>query len=148
IDPWGNVTRARLFFPGATSVADATPVVLAAGDQKSGVDFSGVTTETSLGDLGAQLVQQANFTLRVAPPQPPPDTPQGTATIRGRVTRPDGIAVARSRVVTNAPRPMGGGRIQVQSMSVNTDDDGRFELAGLFAGDYRIRATKPGYTDT
>jgi len=148
IDPMGNVTRARMFFPGSTTAADATPVVLAAGDQKSGVDFSSVTTETSLGDLGALIVQQPNFTIRVPPPQLPPDTPQGTATIRGRVTRPDGVAVARARVITNAPRPMGGGRINVQSMSVMTDDDGRYELTGLFAGDYQIRVAKPGYTDT
>jgi hypothetical protein len=148
IDPTGNVTRARLFFPGTTTATDATPVVLVAGEQKSGIDFSGVTTEASLVDLGVQLVQQPNITIRVAPLQPPPDMPQGTATIRGRITRPDGVAVPRARVVTNAPRPMGGGRINVQSMSVTTDDDGRYELTGLFGGDYQIRATKPGYTDT
>jgi protocatechuate 3,4-dioxygenase beta subunit len=148
IDPNGDVTRSRMFFPGSPSTADATPVVLAAGDQRSGVDFSGVTTETSLNELGAQLAQLPNFTVRVAPPQPTPDTPQGTAVIRGRVTRPDGVAVARARVITAGMRQMGGGRINMQTISVNTDDDGRYELAGLFAGDYRIRATKPGYIDT
>src|SRR5262249_9809669 len=109
------------------------------------------------GDLGVQLIQQPNIVQLIQQPNvritggiqlTPPDVPQGTATIRGRVTRPDGVAVARARVITNAPRPMGGGRINVLSMSVMTDDDGRYELAGLFAGDYQIRVTKPGYTDT
>jgi protocatechuate 3,4-dioxygenase beta subunit len=148
IDPSWNVNRVRMFFPGVAAAGDATPLVLAAGDQKSGVDFSGVTTETSLGDLGVQLIQQPNVRITGGIQLTPPDVPQGTATIRGRVTRPDGVAVARARVITNAPRPMGGGRINVQSMSVMTDDDGRYELTGLFAGDYQIRVTKPGYTDT
>jgi hypothetical protein len=147
IAPSGDINRVRMLYPGVASAADATALVLAAGDQKSGVDFSGVTTESSLAGLGAQLVQQPNIRISVGPPQPPPDAPQGTATIRGRITRPDGFAVARARVVTTGRRSMGGGRTNVQQISVLTDDDGRYELAGLFAGDYRIRAAKPGYTD-
>jgi protocatechuate 3,4-dioxygenase beta subunit len=148
VEPSGNLSRVRMFYPGAATPADATPVVLAAGDQKAGIDFSGVTTDSSFGDLGVQLAQQPNIRIGIAPPQPPQDTPQGTATIRGRVTRPDGLAVARARVLTNTVRAMGGGRTNVVSMSVTTDDDGRYEMTGLFAGNYRIRVTKPGFIDT
>src|SRR5262249_26209529 len=145
---WGKLGRVKLFPPGAATAGEAPRVVVAAGDQKAGIVFSGVMTDSSFGDLGVQLAQQPNIRLSVAPPQLPQDTPQGTATIRGRVTRPDGLAVARARVLTNAMRAMGGGRTNVVSMSVTTDDDGRYEMTGLFAGNYRIRVTKPGFIDT
>ncbi|HUK36142.1 MAG TPA: carboxypeptidase-like regulatory domain-containing protein [Vicinamibacterales bacterium] len=145
VDPSGNVDRVRLFFPGTAFVADAGAITVAPGDEKFGVDFSGVTTEASLIDLSAQVAQQPNIRVSIGPVSVQ-DAPQGTGVIRGRVTRPDGVAIPRVRVTTAIPQGARGGRTNVQ-LSAVTDEDGRYEFTGLFPGDYRIRASKPGYTD-
>ena len=61
---------------------------------------------------------------------------QSTASIEGQVTDPDG-AVVRGVEVTSISRQLGSRR------TVVTDDEGRFQLAALAVGDYRVevRAT-------
>jgi hypothetical protein len=67
-------------------------------------------------------------------------TPQGTAALSGRVLTADtGRPVKRARVTA-----AGGGR---GSHSAMTDDQGRYQIAGLVAGSYTITASKTGFVD-
>jgi protocatechuate 3,4-dioxygenase beta subunit len=67
-------------------------------------------------------------------------TPQGTATIAGRVLTADtGRPVKRARVSAS-----GGGR---GMHSTVTDDQGRYQITELAAGSYTITASKTGFVD-
>jgi Carboxypeptidase regulatory-like domain len=67
-------------------------------------------------------------------------TPQGTAAIAGRVVLADtGRPVKRARVSAS-----GGGRGVRTTL---TDDQGRYRIADLAAGNYTITASKAGYVD-
>jgi Carboxypeptidase regulatory-like domain len=80
---------------------------------------------------------------RAANPQQARDraqTPQGTATIAGRVVLADtGRPVKRARVSAS-----GGGRGMRTTL---TDDQGRYRITDLAAGNYTISASKAGYVD-
>jgi hypothetical protein len=66
--------------------------------------------------------------------------PQGTASIAGRVLTADtGRPVKRARVVVS-----GGGR---GGRSAATDDQGRYAVTGLPAGNYTITASRAGFVD-
>jgi hypothetical protein len=66
--------------------------------------------------------------------------PQGTASIAGRVLTADtGRPVKRARVVVS-----GGGR---GGRSTATDDQGRYAVTGLPAGNYTITASRAGFVD-
>ena len=65
IDGAGYVARANSYYPGMPSAAMAQPLVVAPGDQKSGVDFSGATLPSTLVGLASQLVQQPGGTIRI-----------------------------------------------------------------------------------
>lgn len=67
-----------------------------------------------------------------------PQQPKGTATITGRVVAADtGRPVKRARVFVS-----GGGR-----GGATTDDQGRYSISGLPAGNYTITASKSGFVD-
>jgi len=69
-----------------------------------------------------------------------PQTPQGTAAISGRVVAADtGRPVKRARVSAS-----GGGR---GSRTALTDDQGRYVIGELAAGNYTISASKAGFVD-
>ena len=61
--------------------------------------------------------------------------PGGTSVVQGRVTQPDGRPVAGARVTVN-------GRALA---SVASDHDGRYTLAGLPGGTFRVAAGKKGF---
>ncbi|OLC83156.1 MAG: hypothetical protein AUH72_05065 [Acidobacteria bacterium 13_1_40CM_4_65_8] len=66
--------------------------------------------------------------------------PVRTATIKGRVVRADGRALARVRVrlmISQSGPPL----------VTETDLDGQFEFNSLRAGTYTLAASKPGYVD-
>ena len=64
-----------------------------------------------------------------------------TATIRGRVTdAPTGAPIAKAIVVLNADT--------TKPAATRTDDDGRYEFAGLAPGTYRVSAEPPEYRVT
>ena len=66
--------------------------------------------------------------------------PQGTSSISGRVLAADtGRPVKRARVAV-----AGGGR---GGRSTTTDDQGRYAVAGLAAGNYNVTASKAGFVD-
>jgi hypothetical protein len=76
-------------------------------------------------------------TAAVNTQQPPPDrTATGTARIRGRV-----INGATGAALRGADVSLSGDVFR----QAQADDDGRFEMSGLPAGRYTIRATKAGY---
>ncbi len=68
-----------------------------------------------------------------------PTTPTGTARIRGRVASADTGAPLRRATVR-----VSSGELRI-NRSVNTDADGRYELAELPAGRYNIFVTRNGY---
>src|SRR2546427_11333182 len=70
----------------------------------------------------------------------PAPAPARTATIKGRVVRADGRALARVRVrlmISQSGPPL----------VTETDLDGQFEFNSLRAGTYTLAASKPGYVD-
>jgi hypothetical protein len=66
--------------------------------------------------------------------------PVRTATIKGRVVRADGRALARVRVRLTIGQ-------SGPPLVAETDLDGRFEFTSLRAGTYTLAASKPGYVD-
>ena len=91
-----------------------------------------------------QQQQQGGQRGRGAMQRPPRDAnqtvPTGTASISGRVLAADtGRPIKRARVIVT-----GGGR----PMSTTTDDQGRYQIAGLPAATYNITATKSGFVDS
>jgi len=73
-------------------------------------------------------------------PRDRPQVPQGTSTITGRVLTADsGRPVKRARVFVS-----GGGR---GANTTTTDDQGRYSIASLAAGNYTVTASKAGFVD-
>jgi len=97
--------------------------------------------------LSAVAVSAQLQTMR--PPQMPPrdpsqpqEMPKGTASISGSITSADG------------GRPMRRATVRIQSSSspmsrtTTTDERGNFEFKELPAGDFTMRASKPGYLES
>ena len=132
-------------------VVDPVTVQLAAGEQKAGVDFSGVASPAALASLAAaQLAQLPNIRIVTGPGGATGTQllPEGTGTIRGRITRGDGLAVPRATVTAVFQRIASDPRANLPPKMTTTDEDGRYELTGLPRGSYRIRANKVGFTTT
>jgi hypothetical protein len=132
------------YYPGVATVADAQDLDLHPGDEKLGVDFAGLGTQ--LNDVTATLqIVMPNIQLVGPNGQSLRPTPiPGTGVIRGRVTRTDGLPLARVTVSTQAPQSVLGRTVNA-ARSVQTDDDGRYEIGDLPAGEYRVAAAKLGY---
>lgn len=99
---------------------------------------------------------------RQAAPMPPRDTsarptaePEavGTARVSGRVMAADtGLPLRRATVSARPTRqrervPRGGFQGPPRAYSTRTDDDGRFTITAVPAGDYRVTAQRAGYVD-
>ena len=87
--------------------------------------------------MSVSVAAQQDFDFK-----PQPTEPAGKGTIRGVVTAADsGKPIHNATIFIQgsdaAPR--------VGTLSVFTDAEGRYEISGLQAGQYRVRATKPGY---
>jgi hypothetical protein len=65
-----------------------------------------------------------------------------SGSISGRVIGDDGRPLASANVYLRGSNVTIG-----ESRSVAVDDDGRFQISDLSSGNYRIRATAPGYVD-
>ena len=81
----------------------------------------------------------------------PRDRPQartGTASIRGRVINlTTGTPVRRASIQASYLAEQGRGEVERGGRTTNTDDNGVFELTGLAAGRWTLRASKTGYVE-
>ncbi len=145
IDSVGAVNRTPMFFPSMSSRETAQALSLAPGDQRAGVDFSGVVTPAGLSAVAALFAQAPDTRITVSGPNNFVALPEGTAAIRGRITRGDGLAVARATVTATMLRRADAPPNAFAPHTTTTDDDGMYEFEGILRGDYRIRASKPGF---
>lgn len=147
IDPTtARVVQAAVYYPGVTGIPEAQDITLRAGDEKSGVDFSGVGSQANEFTVTSQIVTQPNVVL--VGPAAAPTTPapvHGGSVVRGRITRQDGLPLPHATVTTQAPQSFLG-RTLNGTRAVQTDEEGLYEFPDLPAGTYRINASKLGYT--
>src|SRR5262249_49538207 len=126
------------YYPGVIQVVDAQDLVLRPGDEKLGVDFSGLTTQANEMTVVNQTGQpNAVIVVNGRPMMPTPIL--GAGVIRGRITRSDGLPIAHATVSTQAPVSQLG-RTTTGNRSVQTNDDGTYEFVDLPAGQYRVTA--------
>ncbi len=152
MDSQGNATRTPTYYPGVPAFADAEVISLRAGDQRASLDFTGVSNGPTFFTVSGQITQAGQTIqaaeIRLLPPTPlsgAPAAETGTGTIRGRVTRSDGVPLSRAAVTTMLQvNRTSGVRLDVLR-SAFTEEDGRFEFSGLPGGTYRIIANKHGY---
>lgn len=134
---FGPSNRNTYFYPGVNDPEAAQRLTVQAGDERSGLVMSVPAIPPFLGSP-----------LNRAPlgPDGRPD-PNATATIKGRVTKPDGSAVRGAQVNAN----LLGGRPTTATAS--SDPDGNFEIVlgvtaparGVEPGGFRVTAFKAGY---
>jgi hypothetical protein len=135
-DGVGLFNRSQLYYPGVAAIAEAEDVVLRPGEERLGIDFPVPSQITTFGET----VFAGPNGLRL--PLPPL---VGTGVIRGRVTGADGLPIVRATVSTQVSQTTNRVALNI-NRSVQTDDDGRYELGDLPAGQYRVAAAKLGYT--
>ncbi len=70
---------------------------------------------------------------------------QPAATLRGRLTDPDGEPVFDARVSLGTPSGEHRSGAMMDDRSATTDGDGRFAITGLDTGDYPLAARHPDY---
>ena len=116
------------------------------GEERS-VDFAGFGSQTNAFTAASDLV--INTPVAFVGNTPNSLRPvRGLAKIRGRITRADGLPIARATISTRVTSIFQG---QVQqtftlTVSAQTDEDGLYEIGDLPAGKYRVNAAKLGYT--
>src|SRR4029077_20544132 len=125
--------------PGVANVADAQRLELQPGDEKLGVDFSGINTQPPDPSLFTPIRLVGPNGQLITPAQLP-----GSGVIRGRITRSDGFPIARATVSTNVSQRTATFAVNLMR-SAQTDDDGVYELGMLPEGQYRVTAAKLGY---
>jgi Carboxypeptidase regulatory-like domain len=139
--------RRTLYYPGVALVGDAQNIDLDPGDEKLGVDFAGINTQPGGESSQVSLAGAARF---VGPNGQvlTPSMLAGTGIIRGRITRPDGLPIAHATVSTSVSGTLNlGGTVALNvTKSIQTDEDGAYELAMLPAGRYNVSASKVGYS--
>lgn len=122
----------KTYYPGAATAKEAQELRLAPGEDRPRIDFV-----VPADPLPVPPVVQMRERLQPGSTQPPP-TARGV--LRGRITTAGGLPVPRAVVgllpVTNV----------LQSRTVRTDADGRYEFRDLTADTFRIFANKPGYS--
>src|SRR5215813_800174 len=149
-----DVNESVNYYPGVAAIANALDIDLHPGDERLGIDFSSLRTPSNEIAITAQTPQRANGGVgpngpSVTPPNGQSVTPPtvvATSVIRGRVTRADGLPIARATVSTQVQQTGPGRQANINgARSTQTDEDGNYELAELPAGQYRVSAAKPGY---
>ena len=121
----------KTYFPGATTVADARPIRLNVGDDRTSIDIV-VPGSQSGGEPFGMFGGPPGTTIADHPATDP-------AVIRGQVVDSEGRALAHAFVRLSpqgVPGALRAGRAEA---------DGRFEFADLAAGTFRVSAYVPGY---
>jgi len=152
--PTNSFDLTGIYFPGVTALAQADRIALRPGDERTGVDFSGISSQPDQYTVNSQLVVQNNALATLRPDgtivtlQPRPVS--GNGVIRGTVTRTDGLALVHAAVSTRVTATMPGAPpgARVAQQMVYTDDTGAYEFTQLPPGRYRITAAKLGFTTT
>jgi protocatechuate 3,4-dioxygenase beta subunit len=127
-------TPLRMFYPSAQTQADAEPIVVTPGVERSRIDFR-VPTEP-LPFLLIALARAERATIAGGAVS----TPAGTATVRGRIVSTEGRPLPHAMVqLISATDPM-------QSRADRTDESGQFEFRDLASGAYTIGGSKTGFS--
>jgi hypothetical protein len=125
IGPKVDVTRT--YYPGVIDVAQAQPITVATGEDRTPIDVVVAATPPRI----------------MAPPpwgqETEPDVAYGRG-IRGRITRADGRPLPRALVrLASSESHLGFPPITA------TDNDGRYEFRRLPSGPYTVIASRPGF---
>jgi hypothetical protein len=117
----------RTYYPGAIDVAQAQPITIAAGEDRTPIDVVVAATPPGI----------------VAPPPwyqgTEPDVAYGRG-IRGRITRADG------RPLPQAPVRLASSESHLGFPPITaTDNDGQYEFRRLPSGPYTVVASRPGF---
>ena len=138
----GRFEQTNTYFPGVAAPADAQGITVKAGDERTAVDFAGIDVQPNALTVGA-----TNTVILVNGTPTVPRPIAGSAVIRGTVTRTDGLPLVHATVTTTVPQGFLLGQNRVPGpKSVQTDENGNYELGDLPAGTYRVVAGKLGYT--
>jgi protocatechuate 3,4-dioxygenase beta subunit len=126
---------AKVYFPGTAALSDAEAIRLAPGTERADVDFIVPTPPlANLLVVGTNRLLIGGLVPRSAPSG-------GGASVSGRVTTTGGAPLANALVQL----------VDAHFASVVTHlsgGDGRFEFVDLARGQYRLLASKPGYSAT
>jgi hypothetical protein len=123
-----------VYYPGSEHEQEAQPVVVAAGDEHSGIDVVVPLQESARQPLSALSGLGISPGVRELMAQP--DQP---GTLRGRVVGTDGRRLAQAHVTVLGIVP------RTQPVVLQADNNGQFQLAGLPIGRYAVLASKAGY---
>jgi hypothetical protein len=150
-----RVTETVQYYPGVRAIADAQDIDLRPGDEKLAVDFSGLVTQANEFTVSTQVLSGGfvitgpNGQLIASSPSGPANSTAqvaSTAVIRGRITGTGGLPLAHASVTAQVRLDLGAGRFRTEPRSTTTADDGQYEFNSLPAGQYRLAASKLGYT--
>jgi hypothetical protein len=150
-----RLTETVQYYPGVRAIADAQDIDLRPGDEKLGVDFSGLVTQANEFTVSTQVLSGGfvitgpnGQIIASSPSAPANSTAQvaSTAVIRGRITGTGGLPLAHASVTAQVRLDLGAGRFRTEPRSTTTADDGQYEFNNLPAGQFRLAASKLGYT--
>jgi hypothetical protein len=132
MSPGGPREPPRVYYPANTArAAEAEVIMLENGEERDDIDFVAPSAPAPLSPVIAMRLQQA----AAAGAQPI----TGSSIVRGRVTTPNGLAVAHAHVLLVAPADA------VQTRAGLTDAQGGFEFREVAAGKFRVSASKAGF---
>ena len=119
-----------VFWPGATTLAEAKSVVVSEDAAVTGID---VTAALSPGyPTSAPTASPSKTALSVASPSPSPSSTRATYTLSGVVTGDRGAPIQAAMVLVT------GGPVWT-FLSTQTGPDGRYSFSGLSAGEYEVQ---------
>ncbi len=111
-DARGGFDRVPVYYPGVAAIGDAQNIDLHPGDEKLGVDFSGLGNQANDVTVSNQIIGPGAIVFLGPNGQSMrPTTVNGTGVIRGRVTRADGLPVVHATVSTQVRQTLQGQQI-------------------------------------
>jgi len=141
LNPSGNRADPKTtYYPGTLAVDEAEALHLQSGSERIVADM--VIPGDRLAGMPAALFEN-RFRPRPESPRqlllsPQSPAPRPTGAVRGRVMNVDGAPISLARVYLF-------GSSNADSKMATTDQDGRFEVAGVVAGTLLVSVFKTGY---